>query len=147
MRPFGTQIVDRTHGVPQFGEPLLTVLTRQSDGPAQGVGTGTGHARVDEGVEYFPLGLTQPRHHGNSQVREQNSSVAEGDTPRDLPSVAGLGLVGDPHSVAAGGFAEPGDASVGGGIGLVLGWGQCADDDDLLTVDVDVGGSGEPVVG
>ena len=65
-----------------------------------------------------------------------------------------LGLVGDPHPLAAGVLPEPGDARRAGrrhGVGRRVGGkfrlGQRPDDEDLVAVRVHGGGSGEPVGG
>ena len=65
-----------------------------------------------------------------------------------------LGLVGDPHPLAARVLAEPGDAGCAGrrhGVGRRVGGefrlGERSDDEDLVAVRVDGGGADEPVGG
>ncbi|OBA36987.1 hypothetical protein A5767_07775 [Rhodococcus sp. 852002-51564_SCH6189132-a] len=123
------------------------MLPHEPDGPLQCVRTGPRDTGVDEGVEHLPFGLAQSRHDRDGEVGEQVGPVADRHAPGHLAAVAGLGLVGDAHPVGARGLAESSDASVDLGVARAVGYPEGADDEDLFSVDLDVGRSGEPVVG
>ena len=91
---------------------------------------------------------------GAARVVNKHRLVAAGRSPRDLQAEAVLGLVGDPHPLAARVLAEPRDAGRAGrrhGVGRRVGrefrLGERADDEDLVAVRVHGRGAAEPVGG
>ena len=132
LRP---ELVDLFHRAAQIAEPALGVLADQLDGPGQRLGTGSGDAGVDEGVEHLPLGLLEPGHHRHGDVGEQRPGVAQLGAPGDLPAVASLSLFGDLDPGGPGLGPEPADPALGRGGILHRLIGQRADHGDLLPID------------
>src|SRR5215203_364362 len=149
LGPASADLLDRGHGVPQLGQPLVGVLPDKSDRPDQGLRPRPRDSGVDEGVEHQPLALTQPGHDRHGDVGEDLAGVPAGRAPRHRPAVALLGGVGDRHAPLAGLLAEACDAPGPGGCGVALprlGFREGADDGDLVAVDGEVDGAGEPAV-
>src|SRR5436190_4908293 len=84
---------------------------------------------------------------------EQLASASADHAPRNLSAIAVLDLLSDPDAPVAGLLAEGRDATPlsGGPLGLVhfdvQGWyGQAAHNEDLISINDDLRGSGEPPV-
>ena len=154
LRALGPHPLDLLKSRAQLGDPVRLVAADQANAPRQGLAAAPSHPGIDEGVEHAALAHAQPGHHRHAGGGELLGRGAAARSPGDLAPEASLGVLGDADPLLAGVLSEPFDpggfgdlAAFGRQVAPQVGFGQAADDQDLVVVEGDLGRSGEPPVG
>src|SRR6202042_407786 len=132
------------------------VLAGQPHAPGERVGPAAGDPGVHQRVEHAPFRLAQPGHDRNGQGGEHFVMAGAARPPGDLAAEPLLGLARDLDPLLARLLAESLDSPLGRGLFRLgpaipaipsgLGRGQRPDDADLLAIDDDLCGLGEPLI-
>src|SRR5438105_4310246 len=140
------QLADAHQGLAQLGDPVGLVLGDQPDAPRQRVTPAACHAGPDQRVEQLPLGQPEPGHHRHRERGEEPPFAAGRRPPGDLAPEPALGGLSDPHPLLTGRSPEavdPGGRALAGPRPVPV---ERADDQDLVSVAVDLRGTAEPVL-